>query len=169
MFWDPAQSLGQQLGWWPEISSYRKGVPERSLRTLPPPHAHLQIRKLKTWWRVDAYLFINSAMIYWAHLQGPMSGAGENREGCCFQGKTYTVNSHRRLVNGGTVQRAQAWELQVLSSNPNRHFVSELSDLLSFGSSSLIWGGGVWPVDCTGGYEHPDNHSTCWCYETCIY
>lgn len=48
----------------------------------------------------DTYLFINSAMIYWASLQGPKFGAGENQEGSLFQNKTYPVNSYKELFNG---------------------------------------------------------------------
>lgn len=110
----------------------------------------------------DAYLFINSAMIYRANLQGPESGAGGNQEGCCFQSKTHTINSRRKLVNGGTMQRAWAWELQVLSSNLNGHFVSELewfTELwfLIANMGELV--SGLWIA--LWFYEHPDNHNMC--------
>lgn len=51
--------------------------------------------KTKAMMETDAYLFINSAMIYWTSLQGPKFGAGENQDGSFFQNKTYPVNSYK--------------------------------------------------------------------------
>lgn len=134
---DPGPAAGPAAGKW----QLQKGGSRAVLRNYFALTCSFTNEETKAVMERDIYLFINSAMIYWASLQGPQLGAGENQEGFLFQNRTYRIYSYKKPLDGGDVRRAGPWALRVLSSSLrlplwNRNW----SDLLSFSSSSVIWG-----------------------------